>query len=220
MKVIKGNIFTSKAQTIVNTVNTVGVMGAGIALEFRLRYPDMYEKYIKLCNDSLIEIGKLWLYKSSKRWILNFPTKEHWKFDTKPEYLEKGLEKFVNSYKTKQITSIAFPLLGTKNGKLSTDLALKIMYQYLSKIDIPVEVYQYDDNANDDIYLIIKNYIMDLGIDNIKKETGLQQQYLQKLVDEFRNDTNKSISKLLTVKGIGIKTFEKLFVHLIKNSVI
>ncbi len=75
IKIINGNIFTSKCQTIVNTVNCVGVMGAGMALECRLRYPEMHEKYILLCKDKLIDIGLLWIYKSPEKWILNFPTK-------------------------------------------------------------------------------------------------------------------------------------------------
>ena len=79
IKIISGNIFTSKCQTIVNTINCVGVMGAGIALECRLRYPEMYKKYVELCENREISIGILWLYKSEDRWILNFPTKKHWK---------------------------------------------------------------------------------------------------------------------------------------------
>ena len=82
IEVITGNIFTSTCQTIVNTVNCVGVMGAGIALECRFRYPEVHKKYISLCNENKIEIGLLWVYKSPKRWVLNFPTKKHWKYTT------------------------------------------------------------------------------------------------------------------------------------------
>lgn len=74
----KGNIFSSDKQTIVNTINCVGVMGKGVALGFRLRYPEMYEKYRELCKTKQIAIGKLWLYKQSReglQWILNFPKK-------------------------------------------------------------------------------------------------------------------------------------------------
>ena len=74
--IIEGNIFTTKCQVIVNTVNCVGVMGAGLALECRLRYPDMYSLYVDLCNVNKIDIGMLWLYSSTEPWILNFPTKK------------------------------------------------------------------------------------------------------------------------------------------------
>src|SRR5690554_3048314 len=107
-KVIIGNIFSSDCQTLVNTINCVGIMGAGIALEYRLRYPEMYDRYVQLCSDSKIDIGKLWIYKSD-RWILNFPTKKHWKDPSRIEYLESGLEKFRDTYLNKGITSVAFP---------------------------------------------------------------------------------------------------------------
>lgn len=90
----KGNIFNSQTQTIVNTVNCVGVMGKGIALVFKLRYPEMFDKYKVFCQSKMIGIGKLWLYKSeeSTQWVLNFPTKFHWKYPSKIEYLEAGLQ--------------------------------------------------------------------------------------------------------------------------------
>ena len=85
-----GHIFNTKAQTIVNTVNCVGVMGKGIALVFKLRYPNMFVVYKEHCNAKRIAPGKLWLYKSEKNapWVLNFPTKFHWKYPSKMEYLE------------------------------------------------------------------------------------------------------------------------------------
>ena len=71
------------------TVNCVGVMGKGIALVFKLRYPEMFDKYKVFCQSKMIGIGKLWLYKSeeSTQWVLNFPTKFHWKYPSKIEYL-------------------------------------------------------------------------------------------------------------------------------------
>ena len=90
--IINGNIFNTKAQTIVNTVNCVGVMGKGIALVFKLRYPAMFDIYQDFCKQGLIGIGKLWIYKGDARdpWVLNFPTKTHWKLPSEYEYIEKG----------------------------------------------------------------------------------------------------------------------------------
>lgn len=67
LKIITGDLFKSDSQTIVNTVNCVGAMGKGIALEYKKRYPEMYIKYKKLCNDNLIKIGTLYLYKSKDK---------------------------------------------------------------------------------------------------------------------------------------------------------
>lgn len=112
-----GNIFASQSQTLVNTVNCDGVMGAGIALEFKLRLPEMFDRYAEHCRARRINIGSLWLYKPpaesrEQRWALNFPTKRHWKYPSKVEYLEAGLEKFLESYQQKGIQSIAFPCWG------------------------------------------------------------------------------------------------------------
>ena len=90
-----GNIFNSKCQTIVNPINCVGVMGKGLALEMKNRFPDMFNKYKELCDKNLITIGKLWLYHSNitNQSILNFPTKQHWKHDSQYEFIELGMKK-------------------------------------------------------------------------------------------------------------------------------
>lgn len=137
----KGDLFESKAQTLVNTINCVGAMGKGIALEFKKRYPEMFVKYQQLCKDNLIEVGKLWLYKSPNKWVLNFPTKKHWRNPSKVEYLQAGLKKFVDEYVGKGITSVAFPLLGANNGGLGPKLSLDLMTNYLSVCEIPVYIY-------------------------------------------------------------------------------
>ncbi|MCT2561861.1 macro domain-containing protein [Chryseobacterium herbae] len=142
MEIIEsGNIFESNAQTLVNTVNCVGVMGKGLALEFKKRYPEMFKKYQQLCNDRLLDIGKLWLYKGQHRWVLNFPTKYDWRQPSTAYYLEKGLDKFMETYRTRGIESIAFPLLGASNGGIPPEVSLKIMTDYLKECDIPVTIY-------------------------------------------------------------------------------
>lgn len=143
--IIEGkNIFNTKCQTIVNTINCVGVMGKGIALEMKNRYPLMFDKYKEYCNNGLIDIGKLWLYKDSdEKWILNFPTKKHWKNNSQYEYIEDGMKKFVETYKEKNITSIAFPMLGCSNGGLNKDIVLEIMTKHLIKCDnLIIEIYK------------------------------------------------------------------------------
>lgn len=145
LTIIKGNVFESEAQTIVNTVNCVGVMGKGIALEYKKRYPEMFVKYKQLCDKKLFNIGQLWLYKTENKWILNFPTKLDWRNKTEIEYLELGLKKFVSEYKAKGITSIGFPLLGANNGGIDPKISLNIMCNYLQECEIPVYIY---DNQN------------------------------------------------------------------------
>ncbi|WP_151899676.1 macro domain-containing protein [Sulfurimonas hydrogeniphila] len=210
----RGNIFTTQAQTIVNTVNCVGIMGAGIAYEFRLRHHDMFTKYQTLCDNKQITIGKLWIYKSKEKNILNFPTKKDWKFPSKEEYLTKGLEKFVATYKQKGITSIAFPLLGADKGGLKPEKSLEIMTKYLSQCDIDVEIWHFDPTAEDDLYNNFKNIFLSLEEDVIKKESKIRADILKKIKNALQIPEINSLSGLLRVKGVGDRSLEKLFIYI------
>ena len=211
IKILKGNIFTSKYQTLVNTVNCVGVMGAGIALEYRLRYPEMHDKYVQLCVENKIDIGVLWVYKSPDRWILNFPTKKHWKYPSKKEYLHAGLDKFLNTYKEKKINSIAFPLLGADKGGIPQDESLRIMTAFLEKADVEIEIYKYDVTAKDDLYDKVKDWLLSQDIERISKSTKLRKDYVVKVVDAMQSPSVVQLSQLAQIKGIGIRTLEKIF---------
>ena len=137
---VKKDLFESPAQVLVNTVNTVGVMGKGIAKRFKDIYPDMFLQYQTYCERNLIDIGKLWIYKTPHKWILNLPTKKHWRSPSKLEYIEEALIKFVETYEEKGITSISFPLLGCGNGGLDWENQVKpLMEKYLKPL--PIEVF-------------------------------------------------------------------------------
>ncbi len=211
LTVKKGNIFATDAQTIVNTVNCVGVMGAGIAYEFRLRFPEMYQRYVELCKAKLINIGTLWIYKTGEKLVLNFPTKYDWKFESKVEYLEKGLQKFVSTYKEKGITSVAFPLLGASNGGIPESVSLEVMQRYLSQCDIDIEIYQFDPNAYDDLFLKFKEALNSLPERVLADKSTLRIDFIKKLKIALERDDIKNLSRLLTVKGIGEVTLEKSF---------
>jgi len=135
------SIFDSPAQTLVNTVNTVGVMGKGIAKSFKDRYPSMYTEYRKLCNGDELEVGRLHLWKSDDRWVLNFPTKTTWRLPSKLKYIRDGLETFVANYKKMGIVSISFPPLGCGNGNLNWAHVRPLMEEYLGNVGIPVYVH-------------------------------------------------------------------------------
>jgi O-acetyl-ADP-ribose deacetylase (regulator of RNase III) len=208
---ITGNIFTSKAQTIVNTVNCVGVMGAGIALECRLRYPDMHADYVRICKENRLRPGQLWLYKASDRWILNFPTKNHWKAPSREEYLQLGLQKFLDTYQSKGITSIAFPLLGADRGGLSSATSKRIMEKYLSRAQIPVEIYSYDANARDDLYEQFREWLLAGGDVQLAETHKIRKDIVNKLVNAVMQDTTRQLNQLGRVKGVGIRSLEKVF---------
>ena len=145
IKEITGNIFDSKCQTIVNTVNCMGVMGKGIALEYKKRFPQMYEQYKQFCDNGDIKPGYLWLWTKSTPWVLNFPTKQHWRYPSRIEYIEIGMKKFSEKYKKKNIVSIAFPEIGASLGGLRWEDVKKVMYKYLEPLqDLKVEIYHFD----------------------------------------------------------------------------
>jgi O-acetyl-ADP-ribose deacetylase (regulator of RNase III) len=211
LRILKGNIFTSTANVLVNTVNCVGVMGAGIALEFRLRYPKMYLEYVELCKNHKINIGSLWLYKSEKKWILNFPTKTDWKYPSKESYLHEGLKYFIEHYNMHGIQSVAFPLLGAQKGGLDPKRSLEIMSSYLANLSIPVEIYEYDSKASDDIYLKFKLEFSKMNDQDLALHSGLRSNYLTLIRNALSDPSICQLNQLAKVQGIGDKTLEKAF---------
>lgn len=135
------SLFDSPAQTLVNTVNTVGVMGKGIAKTFRDRYPAMFREYKKLCDKGTLEIGSLHLWKGDDHWVLNFPTKTTWRLPSKLEYIERGLDTFVQNCEQMGIVSASFPPLGCGNGNLNWTDVRPLIERYLSKVSIPIYVH-------------------------------------------------------------------------------
>jgi uncharacterized protein YwgA/O-acetyl-ADP-ribose deacetylase (regulator of RNase III) len=137
-----GDLFESDSQTLVNTVNCVGIMGKGIALEFKHRFPEMYEDYAQRCKTGEVTLGKPHLYRSLLApWVLNFPTKGHWRAVSKLSDIIAGLEYLELHYKEWGITSLACPALGCSNGQLEWRVVGPTLYQHLSRLEIPVELY-------------------------------------------------------------------------------
>ena len=145
---VQGDLFQTPAQVLVNTVNTVGVMGKGVALQFKRHFPEMFAKYSELCEKGDFNVGSLWLYKTPNKWVLNFPTKRHWRQPSRIEYVESGIKKFVETYSSMGIHSIAFPPLGCGNGQLDFRSQVQpLMEKYLQPLPIEVFVYPEKDNA-------------------------------------------------------------------------
>ena len=138
---VSGNMFDSPAQTLVNPVNTVGVMGKGLALEFKNRYPKMFEEYKKQCRDGWLYVGSFMLWRAKDHFVLNFPTMKHWKDPSSLIYVEAGLLSFVNEYESYGVSSIAFPRLGCGNGGLDWKTVKPVMERYLQ--ELPIDVYIY-----------------------------------------------------------------------------
>lgn len=212
ISIVKGNLFTSSAQTLVNTVNCVGVMGAGVAFEFRLRYPEMFARYRELCQTGHIKIGSLWLYKASpSRLVLNFPTKGNWKLPSRVGYLEAGLRKFSDTYFERGITSVAFPVLGAGKGGIPERTSLSLMEKYLAHCPIPIEIYRYDPAAVDDLYLKFGVRLASYSDDQLTNTTGIRTREIGALRRALAEGAYRTLSQLLAAPGVGEATIERCF---------
>lgn len=133
-------VFGCDADAIVNTINCVGFMGKGLALEFALRYPELEKAYIQDCKDKKVHTGKLNVYRFQGQTIINFPTKFHFKYPSKMEWIEAGLAEFLRIYKSLGIQSVAFPLLGASNGGLDPVAVMSLMKERLSLTELTVYI--------------------------------------------------------------------------------
>jgi O-acetyl-ADP-ribose deacetylase (regulator of RNase III) len=140
--VVKGDLFASSAQTLVNTVNCVGVMGKGIALGFRKRFPAMFEDYVKRCEAGEVTLGRPYLYTPLvPPWILNFPTKDHWRSVARLDDIIAGLDFLEAHYKEWGIESLAVPPLGCGEGQLDWNVVGRTLFRRLRDFDVDVELY-------------------------------------------------------------------------------
>lgn len=144
---IEGNLLESKAQALVNTVNLEGVMGKGIALQFKNQFPNNFKAYKKACNTKVIAIGKSFVFEETtllngRKLIINFPTKTTWRKPSEYSYIEEGLKDLVKIIETYKIQSIAVPPLGAGNGGLNWSKVRSLIELYLKDVDCEVLVYQ------------------------------------------------------------------------------
>jgi O-acetyl-ADP-ribose deacetylase (regulator of RNase III)/uncharacterized protein YwgA len=141
-KALIGDLFTSKAQTLVNTVNCVGVMGKGVALEFKRRYPAMFDDYVDRCRRGALKPGEPYVFEDvSGSRVLNFPTKDHWRSPSRLADVERGLDRLADHHAEWGITSLAMPPLGCGNGGLSWSDVGPLIRRKLADMPFDVEVY-------------------------------------------------------------------------------
>lgn len=153
-----GNIFLSNMETITVTVNCVGIMGKGLALQAKDLFPEVAEYYKNLCEINEMKLGRVFIFNKEAdslknfngefKKILLFPTKDHWKNPSKINEIERGLEWFSENFKKLEIHSLAISALGCGYGKLNWRDVGPIMYKYLDKMKMPVEIYLPKDTPN------------------------------------------------------------------------
>jgi O-acetyl-ADP-ribose deacetylase (regulator of RNase III) len=197
LQLIKGDMLKSKADALVNTVNTVGVMGKGIALQFKEAFPQNNKAYIESCKKNELEPGKLLAVWDSnlltgKKLIINFPTKVHWRQPSKYEYIEKGLIALVELIKDQNIKSIALPPLGCGNGGLDWNRVKPMISQYLA--NLPIDVFVFEPNNE------IKEI---LQAEQVKKEVKLTPARAQLMYALFAYESFGEYSSLFAANKLA-----------------
>jgi O-acetyl-ADP-ribose deacetylase (regulator of RNase III) len=143
----QGDILRDESEAIVNTVNCVGVMGRGIALQFRNAYPENYKAYEKACQRGEVQPGRMFVHETGEltgpRYIINFPTKRHWRGKSRMEDIDSGLEALVELLRKKKIQSIALPPLGSGLGGLDwSEVRPRIVTALGDLNDLKVTIYE------------------------------------------------------------------------------
>lgn len=213
IRLVEDTIFNTPAEWIVNTINCVGFMGKGLALEFALRYPELERIYKEQCHKKEINIGKIYDYNINGTKIINFPTKYHYRYDSKYEWIELGLKDFVSKYKKLNIKSIAFPYLGCANGGLDYKVVEKIMIKYLNIEGL-------------DVYICSSKKLGGKEKEMLEKFQSTDLEQLFKIgnlnVTQREQFSNKYLSirrfyEILSIPKIGLKTYQNYFNYFYKD---
>ena len=142
----KGDLFESRAEALVNAVNCVGVMGKGIALQFKQRFPENFSLYADACLFREVQIGKMFVTQptdpSLPRWIINFPTKKHWSNPSKLEWIEDGLKDLRRFLIEQKVQSVAIPALGAGLGGLDWKDVRRLIDKELAGLETEIMVYE------------------------------------------------------------------------------
>ena len=146
LELVTGNLLEADTEALVNTMNTEGVMGRGIALQFKKRYPDMFGAYQRACTEGQVQPGRMHVYERREmmnpRYIINFPTKRHWRSPSRIEDIKAGLIALSQEIRERHIKSIAVPPLGCGNGGLDWSEVFQAIRSELASLpDVRVLVY-------------------------------------------------------------------------------
>ncbi len=142
----QGNLLEASAEALVNTVNTVGVMGKGIALMFKERYPENFRRYAAACKAREVRTGRMFVTQVNElngpRWIVNFPTKQHWRSNSRTEWIIEGLQDLRRFLVENKVKSIAIPPLGAGNGGLDWSEVRTQIESALGDLDTEILVFE------------------------------------------------------------------------------
>lgn len=207
IKIINKTVFNSGCDALINTVNCVGVMGTGLALEFALRYPELENQYKIDCKNKAVKTGEILPYKMNDCLVLNFPTKFHWKYPSELKWISDGLRFIKEHYVEWNVKSIAMPPLGCSNGGLNFESQVyPLIIKELSDVNIDIYVCLDSKNAEGKEKEMVDSFNaynkVDLCVElNIKGKAS--ESLYQCKINRFY--------EILDIENVGMTTYKKLF---------
>ena len=177
IKFVKGNFFDFNADIMINTVNCVGVMGAGAALQFKTNFPNMYKNYALACKKGEVKIGKGHIWKKDDMFkpltIINFPTKNHWRNPSEYEFIEKGLDWLTKILENHNGSIVTLPALGCGHGGLDWNIVKDLIVKYLSKLDCTILVFEPSSSTNVEVSEEIKKLLIENSVHKVLPNDNL-----------------------------------------------
>ncbi|MGI6148617.1 MAG: macro domain-containing protein [Firmicutes bacterium] len=212
MRYYEGTVFNAGTEAVVNTVNCVGVMGAGLALEFRLRYPDMFREYQRKAKAGLLRPGFVdYFVDRSGLTIVNFPTKDHFRHPSKLAWIEQGLRHFADTHQQWGFKSVAFPKLGTSHGGLNWKDVQPLMEQFLRNLEVEIviclDTLPYAEGVEGEML----RYLNAVPVEELTSSVRLSRPQLEALASSRPYSRFWHLSK---TPKIGLKTYENIFQHI------
>ena len=211
-KSVDGDIFSSSTEAVVITVNCVGAMGAGIALEARYRWPEINDRYEKACELRQVSVGELIWEKTQSKWVILFPTKKHYSMPSEMTYISQGLVALAREIKSKAISSIALPHLGCSHGGLMWSEVKPMIESNLMDIsDLDVELWDFHTKFIDPAFIRFRNSILCMNSQEATKwlqtDKGLESRIRKVLL----NSQSTNFSSFRDEQGLGEKTIQLIY---------
>lgn len=205
----QGDMFNERVDALVNTVNCVGVMGKGVALEFKHRWPENFKEYKKMCSRKALQPGTMFTFENIQmfdnrgpKYLINFPTKTHWRTKSKLSYVSDGLDSLIHEITRLDIRSIAMPPLGCGNGGLEWAEVKELIQEKLSGLnDIEITVFEPFEEKEAPEFVESK-LSMTYGRATLIKALGDLEKYFDGSLDRL---SLQKIAYFLQVLGVDLK---------------
>ena len=209
---LTGNIFSSGAEVVVITVNCEGVMGAGIALDAKNRWPEIYDVYSKRCELNGFDVGEIMWADSVSKKVALFPSKKLWRAPSKLSYISEGLDALRTDIDQMSITSIALPHLGCSNGGLTWSEVKPLIVEKLSTIDgLLVELWKFEQNFVDQDFQKFREVFLSLNPKDASSWVSFSKNTEKFIRQVLIESELTNFVQLAEVKGVGKKTLEKIY---------